>query len=499
MASCSPGNLSMQRIVGVVGAGAMGVGIAEVAAAAGDRVRLFDTAPGAAARAAAQITERLRRSNDDRTNAPGWSGVADVDTLAELAGAELIVEAVVENLGVKRALFAELDRLMEQGAILATNTSSLSPTAIAAGLAGDGRVVGLHFFNPPTRMQLVEVVAAMQTTPDTVERTAAIARQWGKTVVLSSATPGYIVNRIARPFYAEAWRLLEARAADAATIDAVLTSAGGFRMGPFALMDMIGHDVNDAVTRTVWAGMGYDSRFAPSAAQRELVEAGRLGRKTGRGVYDYAAEKASAAPLPTAKPPMEVIDHGDTELGELLRRSGVAVLDGDGRASGAELPSGAYMVRCAGTTAAELAAACGSPVVLIDRTVDDATVTGIAIATSTDCTSEQRDEAVGMLQAAGLDVFLVDDTPGLVVTRTVAMIVNLAVDANQHGVARAADIDTAMRLATNYPLGPLEWGDVWGPETVVTVLDNLMHSEGDPRYRASSLLRRIAAMNGSLR
>jgi 3-hydroxyacyl-CoA dehydrogenase len=368
------------RLVGVVGVGAMGSGIAQVAVTAGDRVRFYDTAPGAATRAVAAIVER------------------------------------------------------------------------------------------------------------------------GKSVVRCTATPGFIVNRIARPFYGEAWRLIAEGVTTPATIDAVLTGAGGFRMGPCAVMDLVGHDVNDAVTRSVWTAFGYDPRFAPSPAQRTLIEAGRLGRKTGWGLFDHTGSgRDEIAAAGSADAPIEVTAHGDGELATLLKRSDVAVLDGGGSSGTVELPSGALVVRCGGRSAAEVSAELGGPVVLVDRTLDDLDATAVAIAASPGCTQRQLDEAVGLLQAAGLAVFPVADTPGLIVARTVAMLVNVAVEALLHGVATPSDIDVAMELGTNYPLGPLTWGDRWGPATVLSILDELAHSDGDPRYRASSLLRRVAAARTTFR
>jgi len=358
--------------------------------------------------------------------------------VSDLARAGVVIEAVVEDLGVKRALFAELERLVPADCLLASNSSSLTPTAMAAGLAHPERLVGLHFFNPVPVMQLVEVISGLATADWAADRAQALAQAWGKTVVRSAATPGFIVNRIARPFYAEAWRLLEEHAAVPAVIDAVLTGAGGFRMGPFALMDLIGHDVNESVTRSVWASFGNDPRFAPSLAQRSLVEAGWLGRKTGRGCYDYSGGAALPGPAPApARPgPAFVISHPDTELTRLLARSGVSVQQAGARPGEAdhglvELPGGPVLVRCAGVTASALAAAAGRPVIVVDRTLDDATATAtaVAVAPSADCPADALDMAVGLLQTAGLDVFVIDDVPGLIVTRTVAMLANLAADA----------------------------------------------------------------------
>src|SRR6201996_4163756 len=273
--------------VGVVGAGTMGAGIAQVAAVAGRRVLIADAVPGAASRAVDVIRDRVKAQVAKRrlTVDPDALDLAAVDGVASLAECGVVIEAVLEDLAVKRALFGELETVVADDAILASNTSSLSPTALAAGLAHPERLVGLHFFNPVPAMKLVEVISGLATAPDIADAAADLATAWGKTVVRSTATPGFIVNRIARPYYAEAWRVYEEHAAVPQNIDAVLTGAGGFRMGPFALMDLLGHDVNEAVTRSVWAAFGYDPRFAPALAQRALVEAGWLGRKSGRGVY----------------------------------------------------------------------------------------------------------------------------------------------------------------------------------------------------------------------
>jgi 3-hydroxybutyryl-CoA dehydrogenase len=488
--------------IAVIGAGTMGAGIAQVAAVAGHPVLVYDAAPGAAERAVGGVRERVA--------ALVAKGRLDVDparlrldvarALDELAPAECVVEAVAEDLTVKQTLFADLEKVVTPGCVLATNTSSLSPTAIAAVLGHPGRLVGMHFFNPAPVMRLVEVVSGLATRPEVAAAVTELARGWGKQVVRAAATPGFIVNRVARPFYAEALRLAEEQAAGPATIDAVLTQAGGFRMGPFALMDLVGQDVNEAVTRSVWTAFGYDPRFAPSLLQRGLVEAGWLGRKSGRGWYRYGdgepppqADAASSRPAPSW-----VAEHGPSPLRTLLGRCPAEVrtgADGDGSV---ELPGGARLVRCDGRPATALAAGRGVPVVVVDRVLDDATATGIAVAACDGCPAAALDEAVGLLQAAGLTVYVIDDAPGLVVTRTVAMLVNGAIDARHKGVASAADIDTAMRLGTNYPLGPLAWGQSWGPAAILAVLDALHAWYGEDRYRASALLRRIAAGRGSL-
>jgi 3-hydroxybutyryl-CoA dehydrogenase len=488
--------------IAVVGAGTMGAGIAQVAAVAGHPVLVYDAAEGMAERAVGAVRQRIAGL--------AAKGRLDVDPsglrldvaggLDELAQAQCVIEAVPEDLAVKQALFADLEKVVTPGCVLATNTSSLSPTAIAAGLSYPGRLVGLHFFNPAPLMRLVEVVSGLATRPEVAAAVTELARAWGKQVVQAAATPGFIVNRVARPYYAEALRLAEEHAAEPATIDAVLTQAGGFKMGPFALMDLVGQDVNEAVTRSVWTAFGYDPRFAPSLLQRAMVEAGWLGRKSGRGWYHYG--EGTAPPSPDAasgRPaPAQVTEHGVSPLRTLLGRAQVTTRAGTDSGGAVELPSGARLVRCDGRPATALAAEWGIPVVVVDRTLDDATATGIAAAASDGCPAAAVDEAVGLLQAAGLEVYLIDDAPGLVVTRTVAMLVNGAADARHRGVASAADIDTAMRLGTNYPLGPLAWGQRWGPAAVLAVLDAMHAWYGDDRYRPSALLRRIAVAGGSL-
>ncbi|HEY1626859.1 MAG TPA: 3-hydroxyacyl-CoA dehydrogenase NAD-binding domain-containing protein [Streptosporangiaceae bacterium] len=459
--------MSVHRVsVAAVGAGTMGAGIAQIAAAAGHPVLIYDAVPGAAAAAIEKIRDRVARRGND----PSALNLTAVPDLAGLAPAQVVVEAVVEDLTVKRALFADLERVVSPGCVLATNTSSLSPTAIARDLLHPERFVGLHFFNPVPAMKLAEVIPGLATGTHVADTAAALAESWGKTVVRASATPGFIVNRIARPFYGEAWRLYEEGAADPATIDAVLTGCGGFRMGPFALMDLIGHDVNEAVTRSVWSEFGFDSRYTPSLAQRALTDAGWLGRKSGRGVYDYRDGGTPPAAVPAPPAPFAAVP----------------------AAPGDELTDGTLLLPSTGRTAAELAVMHGVPVVVTDRALNGEAATAVAVAASPDTSPRALHEAIGMLQELGRDVYVIDDVPGLIVTRTVAMLVNAGYDALQHRVASAADIDSAMRLGLNYPAGPLEWGDRWGLPAVLDILDALHRAEGDPRYRASTLLRRRA-------
>ncbi|RMF21906.1 MAG: 3-hydroxybutyryl-CoA dehydrogenase [Bacteroidetes bacterium] len=288
--------------IGIVGSGAMGSGIAQVAATAGHEVLLYDQSPEALERARAglgKIMDRLvEKGRLSREAADGILGrVRPVESLEAFRGCGFVLEAIVENLEAKQALFRQLEELLPEDALLATNTSSLSITSIAGACRRPERVVGVHFFNPAPLMKLVEITPALQTAPEALERARALVDSWGKVTVLAKDTPGFIVNRVARPFYGEALRIYEEGLADPATIDWAMTEIGGFRMGPFTLMDFIGHDVNYTVTETVFQAFHYDGRYKPSFAQKRLVEAGYLGRKTGRGFYDYS--EGAAKPEPT--------------------------------------------------------------------------------------------------------------------------------------------------------------------------------------------------------
>ena len=392
--------LDSGTVVGVVGAGAMGSGIAQIAAVAGHRVFLADADAGAVSRARATIGKALAREIEKgRLPAGGDTSTlgritfvtaSGPDELHPLVDCGLVIEAIVERLDAKKALFAALEPIVSDECVLATNTSSLAIAAIGAGCRRPSRVLGVHFFNPAPVMPLVEIVPSLATETEVTSAVRALVDTWRKTTVIASDTPGFIVNRVARPYYGEAIRMYEEGVADIATIDWALKTAGGFRMGPFELMDFIGHDVNFAVTRSVFEGTWFDPRYRPSVTQQRLVEAGWLGRKSGRGFYDYTPDAPQPAPTEDAALAEHIFD------------------------------------------------------------------------------------------------------------RTLALLVNEAIDAVLMRVASPQDVELAMTKGVNYPRGLLAWGDEVGLTRILSRLDALHAEYGEDRYRPSALLRRLVRDGRSL-
>ena len=487
--------------VAVVGAGTMGAGIAQVAAAAGHPVLLYDTEPAALSRATERIAgalaravERNRLTPDERERILGR--ITPAHSLDALGPAGLVIEAIAEDLAAKVRLFQTLEVVCQGQAIFASNTSSLSITALAAGLKQPERMVGMHFFTPAPVMALVEVVRGLASAPEVVETVRATAAAWGKTPVVCRSTPGFIVNRVARPFYGEALRALSEGASDVATIDAVMRGAGGFRMGPFELIDLIGLDVNLAVSRSIHAAYAGDPRYTPSLLQAELVEAGRLGQKCGRGFYDHAPDAEPPEPqvAAPAQAPKRIVVEGDLGLAqplvERVRSAGIEVNRRWGE--GLIRIGNVRLALTDGRGATEWSHLLQAPVILFDLALDFAGCAHIAVARPDQASEGDLAQAVGLLQAASMDVSVIDDFPGLFVMRTVCMLANEAAEVVHTGVASAAAVDQAMQLGVNYPRGPLAWAEVIGLERVRDVLDHLARTYGEDRYRASWLLRRKA-------
>ncbi len=490
----------------------MGAGIAELALTRGHRVALYDVSPESLARAQAGIVRNLEKLHA-RGRLPGepvdyLMHLIGVTTLEGLGGADVVIEAAPENLALKRALFADLERICAH-AVLATNTSTLLVSAVAAGLRDPARVVGMHFFNPAQVLPLVEVIRGEDTSEEAVRVVTDLARALGKTPVLCQDTPGFVVNRVARPFYGEGLRLAGERVLDYAGVDRVLRGAG-FRMGPFELMDLIGLDVNLASTRSVYEASFQDPRYRPHPIQERLVTAGRLGRKTGRGFYDHAGPREET-PEPAApeRPHVTVHVFGSGTLRAVLDeklaaypRAALAdadwIVDCSERLTEKERlcelrPRAKVLSLTYGGSATVVASCSPHPDRVVGFSlvapVTDATVVEVSPALQT--RAGLAEEAVTLLRAVGLRVAVTGETPGGVAARTVAMLANEAVSALADGTADRDTIDTAMRLGTNYPRGPLEWAEQIGLRGVLSVLEGLHAETGDDRYRPHPLLRRL--------
>lgn len=300
-------------VVGVIGAGTMGAGIAQVAAQNGHQVVLVDTnqemlnkAELGLGKVLARLVEKGTISADERINIQG--NITYTTSITDLQHCGMVIEAIVENLGVKHKVFESIENVVAPSCILASNTSSLSIASIGSVLQHASRVIGIHFFNPAPLMPLVEIIPAVQTATETLEKAKALIDSWGKVSVVCKDTPGFIVNRVARPFYGEALRIYEEGIADFATIDWAMTSIGGFKMGPFTLMDYIGNDVNYTVTESVFEAFYYDPRFKPSFTQKRHKEAGFFGRKSGRGFYDYSENAQQPIPNEDIQLGQQIVD-----------------------------------------------------------------------------------------------------------------------------------------------------------------------------------------------
>jgi 3-hydroxybutyryl-CoA dehydrogenase len=499
----STNNLHQAPVL-VVGAGIMGMGIAQVAAHSGHHVLVYDTRDEAAAQAKLKLAESLatlvakEKMTTEAVQAL-LSRITPVTHLRDAAHVSLVVEAVVENLSVKRSLFQELEALVGEHCVLATNTSSLSVTAIANGLKYPSRVVGMHFFNPVPLMKLVEVVSGLQTDTALAQSIFDLAGAWGKTAVYARSTPGFIVNRIARPFYAESLALLQEQAARPEQLDVVLRGAG-FRMGPCELMDLIGHDTNFSVTQSVFEANFFDRRFTPSLVQRELVDGGLLGRKTGRGFYSYPGGAPGGAPALDVSQTLTLpataqwVVHGSGAVADCLASALSRYLGGK---THSRVPGSNWLgIEVAnlqlhltdGRPAWQVAQDAGlKEVVVFDELP---TVSGGALAFACAGSEDASELASAVLHALGYEPVRVSDTPGLVVARTLAMLVNEAADAVLQGVCTPEGANAAMKLGVNYPAGPFDWLDRMERTRVVSVLHALDACYRGERYRVSPWLQR---------
>lgn len=488
-------------IAAVVGCGAMGRGIAQLLAQAGLEVRLFDAQAGAAEAARATIAADL-----DRLAARGKlvaqeaaeiaARLRPVAALAELAGVTLVVEAVIEDLAVKRKLFAELEPIVASRAILATNTSSLSVAAIAAACQRPERVAGYHFFNPAPVMKVVEVVAAVRTDPAVCDALSELAQRFGHTAVRAADTPGFIVNHAGRGYGTEGLKILAEGICEPHVLDAVLRDACGFKLGPCELLDLTGLDVSHPVMESIYHQYYEEPRYRPQVLTQRMLEGGLLGRKRGAGFYRYADGQPQRPPAPAAPAvpaPRVWIDGASPELAAQVQAAlapGV-LLDTGTRPAADSL----IVVTPLGGDATQAIVAGGFDArraVAFDGVFPGSAVRCLFANPGFD--GEWRELARAAFAREGVTVHLVRDSIGLIAQRVLAHIVNIACSMAEQRVASPADIDRAVRLGLGYPHGPLAWGDAIGARTVLRVLQSMFAATGDPRYRPSAWLVRRAAL-----
>lgn len=481
------------QVIGVVGAGAMGAGIAQVALTAGLEVILYDLDQAALQRAGGEIGARLHRLVEkgqlsEAAAAEAMDSLVLASDLSNFAPAEAVIEAIVERLEPKQALFARLEELVAPDAILATNTSSLSVAAIAARCRHPERVCGLHFFNPVPLMKLVEVIVAPATAEAVAEKATALSRLLAKTPVRVRDGPGFLVNLAGRAYVTEALQIVQEGVADVATVDRIMRDGAGFRMGPFALMDLTGIDVNFPATTYIFEGYQHDPRLRTTTLHELMFNAGRFGRKTGRGYHDYGdgAPPAVAEPsLPEGEPgPFAARIAGGDES------PGWAALREIGLRDGGDIT----LIAPAGEDAASACHRLGlnpATTVAVDFTgLERRHLTLMAPLGGGDAAAL----AAAWLRGHGYRVETIKDSPGFVLQRILAMVANLGCELAQIGVGTPADIDTAMRLAQNYPKGPLEWAAHLGAGRVHGILRNIQSVTGSDRYRPSLWLRRRALL-----
>ena len=503
-------------VLGVVGAGTMGAGIAQLGAAAGMRTLLHDPDPEALQRGAhttrTGLTKWIERGRTD-DNAPGL--LEPVSSLDELSPCDLVIEAAPERAQLKRDLFGALSLVCGDEVVLATNTSSIPVTSLADAAARPENVVGMHFFNPPPLMPLLEVIRAEQSADRVVDTAIEVGRAMGKEVIVAADGPGFLVNRCGRPFSGEGLRLLQERVAGHEQIDRICRLGGGFRMGPFELMDLVGIDVGFEVAKSFNELSFGEPRWRPSPIQARMVAAGRLGRKSGRGFYDYTPE--GVCPREDPDPPdvangsgkgggalVSVIGFGRiaTTIQQLAREAGYELREG----GPAELvidagvephpspPGGAPLgVLCAASSLASR----GEPGAVGFYMVPDAKLVELTrLPTTQGFVAEAIEE---FFQRLGFVTEWVEDAPGLVLGRIVCQLVNEAAFAIGEGVGSADDVDKGLRLGLSHPRGAVEWSEAIGVEHVVAVLDALWEERREERYRTAPLLRRAAALGRGLR
>ena len=499
--------------LGVVGAGTMGAGIAQLGCAAGMTTVLYDPVDEALERGAERVRTGLRKWIDKgRAREDSLERLRTAASLDELAGCELVIEAAPERADLKRELFASLSRICGPETVLATNTSSIPVTSLAGAAERPENVVGMHFFNPPPLMELLEVIRADQTGERALEAARAAGEAMGKRVILAADGPGFLVNRCGRPFGGEALRLLQERVASHEQIDRICRMGGGFRMGPFELMDLVGVDVGYEVAKSFTELSFGEPRWKPSTIQARMVDAGRLGRKTGRGYYDYMGEgpyrpedPQPSAPDAAASGALVAI-LGDGPLadglrararsaGYELREGGPAELVVDARLQPLDPPPGGapLLVLCAAGSLAARGERGAIGFHLLPPLDGARLVELTRLPMAQPFAAEAADEFFNRL---GFATEWVGDAPGLVLGRIVCQLVNEACFAVGEGVGSEEDVDAGLTLGLNHPRGPFGWSEAIGIEHVCTTIDALWRERREERYRLAPLLQHRAMLAG---
>jgi 3-hydroxybutyryl-CoA dehydrogenase len=502
-------------VLGVIGAGTMGAGIAQLGAAAAMRTLLYDPDSEALERGAQAARRGLAKwAEKGEVGADAGELIETASKLDDIAPCDVVIEAAPERPELKRDLFGALSMVCGDEVVLATNTSSIPVTSLASAAACPQNVVGMHFFNPPPLMPLLEVIRADQSSDETVARAISIGRSMGKKVIVAADGPGFLVNRCGRPFNGEGLRLLQERVATHEQIDRICRLGGGFRMGPFELMDLVGIDVGFEVAKSFDELSFGEPRWRPNPIQARMVAAGRLGRKTRRGYYEYAGDGSYRPddPEPSAPDggePNTLTVLGDGPVGEGLReRARVAgyelregpptevVIDAGIRPA-ASLPGGAPVaVLCAGSSLAARGEHAAVGFHLVPPVNESRLVELTRLPGSQGFVAEAIETTFRNL---GFVTEWVEDAPGLVLGRIVSQLVNEAAFAIGEGVGSASDVDTGLTLGLSHPRGPVAWSEEIGLDHVLAVLDGLFEERHEERYRAAPLLRQAAALGRTLR
>lgn len=495
--------------VGIVGSGAMGRGIAQVCVTSGLRVTLVDSNQAVVQSAHTAIVDAIRQEVAKGRLEPDLAesaigGLATADTLAGLASSQLVIEAITEDLGAKRALFGELEQHVAPDCILASNTSSLSITTLAAACKNPRRVAGMHFFNPVPRMKLVEVIKGLKTDDAVIDRLEQLGRAIGKEVVRVQDTPGFLVNQVGRGYTLEAVNIVGEGVASYEQVDRVMREAAGFRMGPFELLDLVGLDVNHPATEMIYSQFYQEPRYRPSPLMDTRVSAGLLGRKAKEGYYTYAdkaagassngAQQATAGAAAASGSQSVWVSDAIPELGQRVRdllKAFPAILE-TGQAPGKDA---LCIVTPVGRDASHAAAHEGldpARTIAVDALFGLSTHRTLMSTCATD--PAWKAAAVQLFESDGTPVTLIRDSPGFIAQRIVAMIMNIGAALAQGRIALPKDIDRAVTLGLAYPQGPLAFANLMGADHVQRLLSGLYESHGDPRYRPALWLKRRAAL-----